>query len=251
MNQSQKNAKKVIIMGATSGIGLEVARLFATRGWIVGIAGRRTERLNEICQSVPNVVAVKCIDVTDENASQLLLELIDEMNGIDLYVHSSGIGFQNTALDSDKEISTVMTNAVGFTRLLTAVFTYFAGLPHKRGHIVCISSIAGTKGLGAAPAYSATKRFQSHYMESLSQLASIKGFLIDFTDIRPGFVTTDLIKGGHYPLQLSVEYAATKIVKAIERKKKLAVIDWRYGILVFLWRLIPHFLWTRMKIAAE
>ncbi|MCM1313721.1 MAG: SDR family NAD(P)-dependent oxidoreductase [Bacteroides sp.] len=243
--------KRAVIMGATSGIGLEVARLLAAKGWLVGIAGRRGDRLSEICTAETNIIATKCIDVVDEKSPELLSELVAELGGMDLYVHSSGIGFQNVSLDEDKEMATVMTNAVGFTRMLTAVFHYFSTHPAQRGHIAVISSIAGTKGLGAAPAYSSTKRFQSHYVECLSQLASINRVSVDFTDIRPGFVATDLIKGGHYPCQLSVEKAAAKIVRAIERKKKVAVIDVRYRILVALWQLVPRFLWVRMRIASS
>ena len=108
--------------------------------------------------------------------------------------------------------------------------------------------IAGTKGLGAAPAYSATKRFQNHYLECLSQQARMRHLPIAITDIRPGFVKTDLIAGSSYPLQLKPEDVAKHIVSAIENGKEVKVIDWRYDILVFLWRLIPRWLWTRLKI---
>jgi len=169
---------------------------------------------------------------------------------MDLYFHSSGIGWQNNSLDIEKELKTVETNGLGFTRMVDTAFNWFAThhQSNSKARIACITSIAGTKGLGAAPAYSATKRFQNHYLECLSQQARMRHLPIAITDIRPGFVKTDLIAGSSYPLQLKPEDVAKHIVSAIENGKEVKVIDWRYDILVFLWRLIPRWLWTRLKI---
>ena len=112
-----------------------------------------------------------------------------------------------------------------------------------------ISSIAGTKGLGAAPAYSATKRFQNTYIEALAQLARMQRLNIHFTDIRPGFVDTDLLGDDKkYPLLMSPSKVATSIIRAIERRKPVCTTDIRYRILVFFWRLIPRFLWERLPV---
>ena len=79
--------------------------------------------------------------------------------------------------------------------MVNTAFHYFAR--QGKGHIAVISSIAGTKGLGIAPAYSATKRFQNTYIDALEQLAYMqKKKAIHFTDIRPGFVKTDLLNDG-------------------------------------------------------
>ncbi len=236
-------------MGATSGIGMHVAILLAQAGWAVGVAGRRTERLEALCQEHENIVCCQQIDVNAADADSLLGALIERLGGMDLYFHSSGIGWQNVALDAEKELATVSTNAVGFTRMLAAAFRYFAG--KGRGHIAAISSIAGTKGLGAAPAYSATKRFQQNYIESLSQLSAIRGLDIRFTDIRPGFVATGLLAGGRYPLQLDAELVARRIVRAIGKKKAVVTIDWRYRLLVFFWRMVPRWLWVRLRIYSK
>lgn len=77
--------KKAIVMGATSGIGLEVARLLAERGYKVGVAGRRVERLAEAVRKTDGIVAYRQIDVNDEAAPERLNELIAELGGIDLY----------------------------------------------------------------------------------------------------------------------------------------------------------------------
>ncbi len=239
--------RKAIVMGATSGIGMEVAKLLAKRGWQVGVAGRRVERLEALRQSHEGIVCCQQIDVTAPDAPDLLRKLIEELGGMDLYFHSSGIGWQNDKLDIDKELKTVETNGMGFVRMVDTAFNWFAER-QATARIACITSIAGTKGMGAAPAYSSTKRFQSHYLECLSQLARMRHLDISITDIRPGFVKTNLIAGSDYPLQLDAKDVAASIVKAIEKGKDVKVIDWRYAILVFFWRLVPRCIWTRMKI---
>lgn len=243
--------KNAIIVGATSGIGLEVARLLAQKGWTLAIAGRREELLKKISEEIPQVKYYKAIDITSPEADERLNELIEEMGGMTLYFHSSGIGYQNMVLDTQKELSTTETNVVGFTRMMDFVFHYFEQHPEINGHIAAISSIAGTKGLGAAPAYSSTKRFQNHYLECLTQLAKMKKMKLSITDIRPGFVATDLIKGGYYPLQLNAVDVAKEIVYAIEKKKSIRIIDWKYRILVFFWKLIPRWLWVRLSIKTQ
>lgn len=234
-------------MGATSGIGKETALLLARRGWKVGIAGRREELLQSIEADTEGITCHKQIDITKDHAPQLLQELIDTLGGMDLYLHSSGIGWQNNELEPGKELQTAETNCMGFVRMTTAAFNYFAR--RGRGHLACISSIAGTRGLGAAPAYSSTKRFQNHYIECLTQLARMRQLHITTTDIRPGFVRTDLISGHQYPLQLRPDKVAKSIVRAIEHHRRVVIIDWRYRILVFFWQLIPRWLWIRMSIA--
>ena len=248
-------AKKAIVMGATSGIGMEVAKLLAAKGWQVGIAGRRIERLQALIpdnKATPQggIICYQQIDVTSAEAPSQLLELIDKLGGMDLYFHSSGIGWQNNSLDIEKELKTVETNGLGFTRMVDTAFNWFAThhQNNSKARIASITSIAGTKGLGAAPAYSATKRFQNHYLECLSQQARMRHLPISITDIRPGFVKTALIAGSTYPLQLQPEDVAKHIVRAIEKGKEVKVIDWRYAILVFFWRLIPRGLWTRLRI---
>ena len=240
-------------MGATSGIGLEVVKVLASKGWQLGVAGRRDDVLQQLSNEVPQVMAVRAIDITRDDAPQRLNGLINELGGIDLYFHSSGIGYQNPDLDADKELRTVETNAVGFTRMVDAMFNYFAQRPDHQGHIAVISSIARTKGLGAAPAYSATKRYVSHYLECLSQLCTIRRLRhIHLHDIRPGFVRTPLIADGNrYPMQLDPERVAQSIVRGIERDRSVITVDWRYRLLVAGWRLLPRWLWVRLPIATK
>ncbi len=244
--------KKAIIVGATSGIGLELVKVLAQKGWTIGIAGRRTEILEEIKRQIPQVNCTQRIDICSEQATEQLDQLINALGGVNLYFHSSGIGFQNPELDEEKEMNTLSTNAVGFTHMVGHIFRYFEQHPEAEGHIAAISSIAGTKGLGAAPAYSSTKRFQSTYLQCLDQLSRMKKRNIHITDIRPGFVATALLSdGGRYPLQLQADKVAKEIAYALEHRKSVRIIDWRYRILVFLWRLIPDFIWVRLRIRTK
>ena len=237
---------RIIIIGATSGIGREVAKLYIAQGWQVGVAGRRAEELETLRKEAPEQVSTQVLDVTLEDAPFRLQSLIDKVGGMDLFLLSSGIGKQNPTLTPDIELKTAATNVEGFIRLTTAAYHYFEKQGY--GHIAAISSIAGVKGLGIAPAYSATKRFQNTYLDALDQLSRMNGLNIRFTDIRPGFVATPLLKDDNYPLLMKAPQVAACIVKAINKKKRIVVIDWRYRILVFFWKLIPHWIWVRLKV---
>ena len=239
--------KRAIVIGASSGIGKEVARLLLADGWHLGVAARRTELLEELRSEHPELVTVAEIDVTSEDAPRKLLDLIDVMGGVGLFFYSSGIGKQNMLLDKEIEMRTVETNVKGFTQMIDTIYNYMS--EHQGGHIAVISSIASTKGLGAAPSYSATKSFQAHYIEALQQQANMRNLNIRFTDIQPGFVDTALLGDDHkYPLLLRTEDVARQIVSAVYKEKGRCIIDWRYRLLTFFWRLIPRWLWVRLKI---
>lgn len=239
--------KTAIIIGATSGIGRETARLLALKGWRIGVAGRRETALRSLQAEFPEQTTCAVIDVTLPDAPTRLAALIERAGGMDLFLLCSGIGFHDMELDAEKEISTARTNAEGFVRMTAAAFNYFAARP-EGGHIAAITSIAGTKPLGAAPAYSATKRFQNAYIDALDQQARMRRLPIRFTDIRPGFVGTDLLGGKRYPMLMRKEYVAHRIVSALLRRRRTVVIDWRYRLLVLLWRLVPRPLWLRMRV---
>ena len=239
--------KIAIIIGATSGMGRGIALGLLAEGYAIGVCGRRKEALDEIKAMSPDRVFTKVIDVTKDEAPSLLMELISEMGGMDLYFHSSGYGKQNMDLAMDIERQTVLTNSYGFVQMVITAFNYFKK-EKRSGRIAVISSVAGTKGLGAAPSYSATKRFDWTYIEALAQLAHIQKLDIRFTDIRPGFVATDFIAGDSYPMEMHTDYVVRHILKAVRNGKRKVIIDWKYRILCFFWRHIPSFLWERLNI---
>ena len=234
--------KRAIVIGASSGIGMEVAKLLLQEGWTLGVAARRVDLLQTI-----GAAEVAQIDVTAEDATGRLRDLIARLGGMDLFFYASGIGKQNRELKEDIELATMQTNGLGFTRMIGEAYRYFA--ERGEGHIAAITSIAGTKGLGPAPSYSATKAMQNVYLQALEQQANARGLRIRFTDIRPGFVDTALLNGDFkYPMMLRPERVAREIVSAINSRQHIRVIDWRYRLLTAFWRRIPRCIWRRFKL---
>ena len=234
--------KRAIVIGASSGIGQEVAMLLMKEGWTVGVAARREDKLKAL-----GAAAFEPIDVTKEDATERLQALISRLGGMDLLFYASGIGKQNRELEEDIELATMQTNGLGFTRMIGEAYRYFAKQGH--GHIAAITSIAGTKGLGPSPSYSATKAMQNVYLQALEQQANARGLKIHFTDIRPGFVDTPLLTGDfHYPMMLKPEKVAKEIITAINRRQHIRVIDWKYRLMTALWRRIPRCLWRHMRL---
>ena len=205
--------KRAIIIGATSGIGCEVAKQLLLQGWRLGIAGRRLPALEALQSSAPDLIEIAVLDVTQPDATPKLNNLIRRVGGMDLFLLSSGIGYQNMELNPDIELDTARTNVEGFMRMADTAFHHFR--EHGGGQLAVISSIAGTKGLGVAPAYSATKRFQNTYIDALL--------------MRP-------------------EKVAKRIVRALNHHQRVVVIDWRYAIIVFFWRMIPRRIWKQLPI---
>ncbi len=242
-----------IIIGATSGIGREIASLLVAEGWRVGIAGRRAKALEEFRSKYGDErVRVAQLDVIDENSTAALETLLAETGTPYLFLYVSGVGYQNRELALDKEIRTVRTNCEGMVRMVDYFIGYVRSHPGsydktRKAHIAVITSIAGTAGIGTAPAYSATKKMQQTYISALVQLSRMEKIPVRFTDIRPGFVATDILNPAkRYPMMLSKEKAAYCVMKALRRRKRVSVFDWRWSIVVFLWRLIPCSLWERM-----
>ncbi|MDR2130811.1 MAG: SDR family NAD(P)-dependent oxidoreductase [Odoribacteraceae bacterium] len=240
----QTSPRKIIIIGATSGIGRELALLYLSSGHFVGITGRRAEKLAEIQALCPDRTWCKPMDVRLEESTALLDELIREMQGVDLIIYSSGIGTQTAALLPEVEMDTLFTNAVGFTRIVIHAYNYFKER-RVAGHIAAISSIAGTKPLGEAPAYSATKRYVTHYISCLAQKARREKIPVTFTTILPGFIRTELLRHD-YPLMIPLAKGARLIFRAIERKKRSTILPGRWRPIMFIARLIPRWLWERV-----
>ena len=258
--------KQVIIVGASSGIGRELALLFLQKGWRVGLAARREKCLEEIRTQYPSQVEYESIDIDKPECTEHFQRLIERVGGMSLYLHVAGIGKQNIELKPEIEESTVQTNGLGFVRMVGYAFRYLS--THGGGHIAAISSIAGTKGLGVAPSYSATKAMQGNYLQALDQLAKMQKIPVVITDIRPGFVDTPLLQdsptsgaqsvtstngaqGYYYPMLMNAQKVAMKVVRAIEKKRRVVVIDCRYTVLTFFWRLIPNWLWVRLPIRTK
>ena len=235
---------KIIIIGATSGLGRGTAELFAKAGHQLGITGRRVELLQEIQSQYPSNIIIETMDVTESGCTQNLESLIQRMQGVDLILYSSGIGKANNVVDCEFEQETNKVNVYGFTELIDYAYNYFIKQGH--GHLAVISSVAGFRGLRGAPSYSASKGYQRLYMESLAQTAHHCGHKLKFSTIIPGFVDTDLLKGQSYPLTIPCEKAVKIIYKNLIKRKRIIYVNGRWRYIVFLMKRIPVYLWERM-----
>ena len=236
--------KKAIIIGATSGIGRELAKILSLNNYVVGMAGRRTELLSNLQREISGSY-IKRIDVTkSEEAITLLNELIQEMGGMDMIVICSGVGFINPELDWKQEKETIDVNISGFAAIANAAFKYFSN--QGSGHIVGISSVAAIRGSGEAPAYNASKAFVSNYLEGLRQKARKSGIAITVTEIQPGFIDTAMAKGEGLFWVSPPGKAARQIFKAINSKKKHAYITKRWRLIALLLKIIPGWIYNKI-----
>lgn len=243
--------KKIVIIGASSGIGARVATDFARMGWRVGIAARREDMLKEIKTLYPDRIEYMAFDVTAPDAADRFYDLIELIDGMDYLLCAAGCGWQNPDLDSTKDTRTVETNVMGFTRIVTAAYKYFKETANNTpGHIAAITSVAGTKGIGVSAAYSASKRYQWTFLQALDQLAHQQHVNVKITDIRPGFVDTPLLDGSRtYPMEMSIDYVAPRIEMAMLKDRRVAVIDSRWAVVTALWKLIPDVLWRHLALS--
>lgn len=243
--------KRIVIMGATSGIGLRVAEIFAKAGWLVGAAGRNEKIMRKLQADFPDRIRYARINVDDAASPAHLRDLISRLGGMDIYFHVAGIGFENEDLVTDHDVATAQTNVVGFTRMIDTAFRYFREHGRK-GRIAAVTSVAGTKGVGQLAAYSSSKKYQQTYLTALDQLSRMQGLDISFTDIRPGWIRTPLLNPDRvYPMTLDLDHAVASIIRAIIKRKRLCIVDWRWDIAVRLWSLIPDRIWERIPVCVS
>lgn len=239
--------RRYLIMGASSGLGRMLALKLLERGDAVALAARSLEPLQQICAQYPQTAVCLDIDVNSDDAPQRLQRLIDLAGGMDVYVHVAGIGYDNPEQRLSREVAMANTDVVGFVRMVYAAYLYFIKTRPQRPQIVAVSSVAGTKGIVGMSAYSASKAFDSTYLVALEQESRLRGYGIAFTDIKPGWTQTPLLRpGAKYPLRMRPERVVAAMVRAMDRHRRVAVIDGRWRILVSLWRAVPNWLWLRL-----
>ena len=236
--------KKAIIVGATSGIGNELAKILIEKEYKLGITGRRKGELEKLKESKPEKISISSFDCTKESNAEKLTELVQEMGGLDLLILSSGTGDLNEHLDFTIEHSTNKLNVIAFTEIVDWTFNYFE--KQGKGHLVAISSVAGIRGSSLAPAYNASKAYQINYLEGLNQKATKTQKPIYITDIRPGFVDTAMAKGEGQFWVASKEKAAKQIFGYIKKKKSVGYVSKRWRLIAILLKVIPNGIYKRM-----
>ncbi len=238
------NEKNAIIIGASSGIGRELARMLSRHGYGVGLLARRLELLSQLAQELPGRSFVQRIDVANhEEAARILEGLIAEMGQVDVIIVNAGVGFLNPDLDWQKEKDTVAVNVLGFVAATNVAMKYF--LQRGKGHLVAVSSIAALSSTPAAPAYGASKAFISNYLKALRIRVLQDRLPITITDIQPGFVATAMAQGEGLFWVASPETAAQQIYHAIEKRKAHAYITRRWRLVAWLSKIAPDWMLAR------
>ena len=236
---------KAIVIGASSGIGRELAGILAVKGYVVGVMARRAHLLHELRDEIKGKVFVQEIDVAaTETAMEILANFIKEMGGADLIIISAGTGDVNDHFDWNLEHKTIKTNVAGFAALANVATHHF--IKKGSGHLVGISSIAALRGGRESPAYNASKAFESNYMEGLRQKITRLGLPITVTDIQPGFVETDMAKGEGIFWAAPADKAARQIYQAIKRKRSHAYITRRWRVIAWLLKAMPPRIYERL-----
>ncbi len=237
--------KKAIIIGASSGIGKELVRIFAANGYEVGIAARRSQLLDELAREIPAVVRAAAIDISKtDSAIQSLEQLIQEMGDVETIVICSGVGYLNPELSWPQEKETIDTNVSGFTAMAGAAMHYFS--QRKSGHLVGISSIAGIRGSNICPAYNASKAYVSNYLEGLQKKVAKEKLNLIVTNIMPGLVDTAMAKGEGLFWVAPPQKAAKQIFLAIRRKKRTAYVTRRWMLIAWIFKLLPEFVYNKI-----
>lgn len=242
--------KRVVIVGATSGIGKELAKRYVLNGWLVGITGRRKEFLQDLEKEHPGHMVAECFDVRGSDNILHIQSIVEKIGGLDLLIYNSGFGDPSITLDWELDRTTYETNVKGFIEIVHYAFNYF--VQQGYGHIAATSSLASIRGNSWAPAYSASKAFMSVYMEGLYMKAKKMAHknktpqTLFITDIQPGFVNTKAAKGNGQFWVAPAGKVAKQIFDAIEQKKWRVYVTRRWWLIAQLMKWAPGWLYHRV-----
>ena len=232
--------KKVFITGGTTGIGLAVAQQYMAMGYKVGVCGRDVSKLNGYGENDPNFFAYQA-DVADKDGLQSQIKkFIEQAGGLDIIIANAGIsvGSKNKLPNFEASRQVITTNVLGVLNTFEPAVEYM--LQNGGGQLAAVSSVAGFVGLPGASSYSASKAAVTTLCESYAIDLKERG--ITTTAICPGFIKTPLTdKNDHsMPFIMSVEKAAQKIVKGLEKKKEQLVFPWQMRIVISILDKMPR-----------
>jgi short-subunit dehydrogenase len=240
--------QRVIITGASSGIGAALARHYAQHGAVLGLIARRKTELEQLAAQLPSPALIYPADVRDAAALRsAAADFIARHGCPDIVIANAGVSIGTLtefAEDTPAFRDVIDTNVVGmvktFQPFLAAMRT--AG----RGSLVGIASVAGYRGLPGAAAYSASKAAAISYLESLRIELAASG--IKVITICPGFIATPMTARNPYsmPFLLSADDASRKIAALIKRGHTFAVIPWQMAIVARVLRVLPNWLYDRL-----
>ncbi|MFC7360488.1 SDR family oxidoreductase [Nocardioides astragali] len=244
----------ILITGASSGLGAEMARQFAARGHDLALCARRTDRLAELATQITTAhpdrtVSVKALDVTDHDAVfRVFQEFRAELGGLDKVIVNAGLGkgqpLGTGRFDANRE--TAETNVIGALAQTEAAAQIFRA--QDAGHLVMISSISALRGMpGNITTYAATKAAVAHLAEGFR--ADVHGTPIKVTVLYPGYIVSEMSgTATRTPLMASTEKGVRAMVEAIEKEKASARVPaWPWGPLGFVIKHVPVGLLRRMS----
>lgn len=243
--------KVIFLTGASSGIGESLAIALAKRGAHLGLLARRSDLLEGLkikCERLGGRAFTFVCDVTDHSGVKAAADnLRDELGHIDILVANAGVGGND---EKTRSLDPIAVKRVIDTNLLGVVNSVHGVLPEMldrgSGHLVGISSLAGSRGLPRSAAYSASKSGVNAYLESVRLDVQNKGVAV--TIIQPGFIKTPLTAGraSQMPFLMELEDAIPLIIKAIEKKKKFTSFPWQLSSIVRAGRLMPAWMYDRI-----
>lgn len=238
---------KVLITGASSGIGEALAREYAKQGAILGLIARRAGALDQLKDALPTTCLAYAADVRDARAmQQAASDFIKQHDCPDVVIANAGIS-GGTLTEHPQDLvafQTILdTNVMGMVKTFQPFLTQMR--ERKRGTLVGIASIAGFRGLPGVGAYSASKAATISYLESLR--VELHGSGVRVLTVCPGYIATPMTANNPYPMPfiISAEVAAKKIIRAVEQQRKFLFIPWQMAILGRILKILPRWLYDR------
>lgn len=236
---------RAIVVGASSGIGAALVKKLSNKGYEVGLAARRVDKMNALAATLKHKSWVKKIDISDTgSARKNFKDLLNEMENVELIIINSGVGNEDFGIDWNLQKPMIEVNILGFAALVELSLNYFK--EQKKGHLVGVTSVLGLRGMPGGAVYSGTKAFQQKCLEGFRATLSFQGLDdITITDIRPGYVDTDMIKNKERAFwMIEPEQAADDIYSAIQSKKKVAYVSRRWWLAALAMKFLPDFVFT-------
>ena len=244
---------RVVITGASSGIGRALAGEYARRGAMLGLIARRVELLRDLASELKVQTALYALDVRD--AAGLARSADDfrtRFGSPDVVIANAGVSVGTlTERSEDHPVfqEVLEVNVMGL------VNTFMAFLPAMRaagsGTLVGIASVAGFRGIPGSGAYSASKAAAIVYLESLR--VELRGSGVSVVTISPGYVATPMTDRNPYPMPFIIpaRVAARRMADAIARRKRHVVIPWQMGIVGGILKILPSALYDRIFARAS
>jgi short-subunit dehydrogenase len=236
--------RTMLITGASSGIGAGLALEFARRGYGLAIAARRVDRLEALAPQLlaagASQVVIVPLDVADTDAIEPAVQrAAADLGRLDVIVANAGVG---PLTPTGRGKLPLMRETLNI-KLVGAIATIEAALPVFRaqgcGHVVGITSVAGSKGLPGFGAYSASKAGLHRYLQALR--AELSGTPLVVTELAPGFIDTDINRNkGARPFLIDVDRGAAIMARMIERqvgKRWVPVLPWT--LIAQLLKILP------------